>query len=949
MNRAKPKPPRAPPTPTPVAPSAAYIASTVDTYMAGIEAAQSPPPPPPRAKQKHKLRAAGAAAANGAQSPRKGNVCCNPFCGAKLSSAFAKFCARKSHCQLYRGLLLHCESFATEQERAVDVALEKLRATKRRKLSRSTSESESAAPSPVGAAAGAAAAKAAANDAFSIPKRKVPTSSPASAPSPAASKGAATTEGDTARRKLAKVQAAAAAEASGRGQTSSAAPAAAPADASSAPETPGGKKRRLSVALGASESGGSAPSSGASALAAPVRPPTPVGKVGGIEVIPLGAGRHATSFAGGSRYVQSGNRLATSEDLRAINPLSRPPPPPPTVSKPPTPMEAVAAALPPRNSSSSVDPRVPYRAPAWVDPRRVDAGGAGRSHPVVPRFEATPLSSPVLAQDGQASSGAASSAAARGRRISASEYLNSRKPQDPRLRPPQPHGGDPLGAVPPPGPSATLRRASSDLSTVARSAFSNGAPRTLSRTVSELSGQIGRSEASFRDPDLGFSRPTSSEYAASSGSRSASVPYNEPSFGRPPPPASSSSYEAAAYSRWEYDPREVSYRSDRAYSPERYHEYSYEPEYHRSSSSYTQERPEWQRRSEEPPRASYREQVPPPAAVVPPRAKDDYNERVGPQLRQQQQPPAALPQRSQQQLQAHSSVQRDASMLPEIPPVAFSSHDWFIVNLLSRVASFFPKALAPVLNKTKKPRKMRFYLDYADRVKELSGSRFSVDVTDGKGVVSLAGREWLSLKGSSTVKLYVEILETLLDQGNAWRKLVEDSHRVYGNGVKRLGDRADRSTAFVRLWQGMKYNAWDKFPTERQVTYFRGDTRHHWTFCVGNVEIGSGSHEEKREAYRLAAADAMRFLLSLEILSDNQNGSASGTIEIVDNPEMTVSRARDSSFGSDADGAFSPADRSAGDDDMDISDGDDARPPHRPPSASFDAMDLLRNGLPTHR
>lgn len=306
----------------------------------------------------------------------------------------------------------------------------------------------------------------------------------------------------------------------------------------------------------------------------------------------------------------------------------------------------------------------------------------------------------------------------------------------------------------------------------------------------------------------------------------------------------------------------------------------------------------------------------------------------------------------------------------------FSSHDRFIVNLLSRFASFYPKALAPVLNKTKKPRKMRFYLDYVERVKVLSGSRFDVRVADGKGIVSLAGREWLSLKGTSTVDLYIQILETLLDQSTAWRKLVEDSHRVYGNSVKRLGDRADRSTAFIRMWHGMKYNVWDKFPTERVVTYFRGDTRHHWTFCVGTVELGSGSHEEKREAFRLATENSMRFLLSLEILSDSQKyvdererdreqtdrrgpqesdqhraagnsdrasrdsnrprtssgmqasrqpvSAASGAVvEIVDAPETTLSRARDGSFGSDADGAFSPGGRSVSDEDMDISEGDD--------------------------
>lgn len=911
--------------------------------MANIEAAQSPPPP--RAKQKRKLQPPGAHA----PSPR-GNVCRNPFCGATLSSAFAKFCARKAHCQLYRGLLLQCESVAssstgaTARERAVDVALEKLRATKRRKLARSTSESERAPSSSASAAATSSATRRVTHEQFSIPKRKVP----AGVFPVVVGSRATGSEGDKVRQRFEKVQAAAVA--SEGTASSSLTPVAVAADTPSASETTGsgGKKRRLAGAVGTS----GASDSGGLAKTAPVtpsssRPPTPVGKTGGIEVIPLGAGRHATSFAGGSRYVQSGNRMASNADLRANNPLSRPPSvsiPPPL---PPTLDPVVAAALPPPRSSS-VDTRLPYRAPVWVDARRAEAGGAGRTYPVVGlRNEATPSSSPVLAHDSHAAASAAWPV--RGRRISASEYLSSRsRPQDPRVRPTE-ASGDPLGAVGP-SSSATLRRAASDLSSVPASAFPNNAPRTLSRSLSEWSGQLGRSDASFRGAEPGFARP-SAEHAAASGSRSTSVPSSDPFLNRPP-----SAYEAPAYSRREYDPRDVSYRSERpppsrAYLPERYHEFAYEPEFHRpSSSSYpTQERPEWQRRSEDPPRPSYREPVPSTsaAAAIPSRAKADYNDRAAPQPQPQPQPQPPAP----------SSAN---AMLPEIVPVAFSSHDRFIRNLLSRIASFFPTALAPVLNKTKKPRKMRFYTDYAKRVEELSGSRLKVDVVDGKGRVSLAGREWLLLKGSSTVALYVQVLETLLDQGNAWRKLVEDSHRVYANAVKRSSDSAVRSTAFIRLWQGMKYNQWDnKFQTERQVTYFRGDTRHHWTFCVGNVEIGSGSHEEKREAFQLAAADAMQFLLSLEILSDSQKyayerdrdrererdrdrererdeqtdgrnargrsqgAGASETIEIVDDPEATMSRPRGSSFDSDVDGAFSPADRNAGDDDMDISDSDD--------------------------
>uniref|UniRef100_K3X4H9 DRBM domain-containing protein n=1 Tax=Globisporangium ultimum (strain ATCC 200006 / CBS 805.95 / DAOM BR144) TaxID=431595 RepID=K3X4H9_GLOUD len=63
----------------------------------------------------------------------------------------------------------------------------------------------------------------------------------------------------------------------------------------------------------------------------------------------------------------------------------------------------------------------------------------------------------------------------------------------------------------------------------------------------------------------------------------------------------------------------------------------------------------------------------------------------------------------------------------------------------------------------------------------------------------------------------------------------------------------------MRMWQGMKHTNANEFTTERQANYFRGAKRHHWSFIVGNVEIGSGSHEEKKEAFRLAADDAMRY------------------------------------------------------------------------------------------
>ncbi|EEY58165.1 uncharacterized protein PITG_00788 [Phytophthora infestans T30-4] len=76
------------------------------------------------------------------------------------------------------------------------------------------------------------------------------------------------------------------------------------------------------------------------------------------------------------------------------------------------------------------------------------------------------------------------------------------------------------------------------------------------------------------------------------------------------------------------------------------------------------------------------------------------------------------------------------------------------------------------------------------------------------------------------------------------------------------GSQANESYTFLRAWNDLK-NPGNYISLPRQANYFCGARLHHWNFVVGKVEIGSGSHEEKREAFRLATVSALDFLLSI--------------------------------------------------------------------------------------
>ncbi|KAL7678427.1 hypothetical protein Plhal304r1_c133g0176761 [Plasmopara halstedii] len=66
----------------------------------------------------------------------------------------------------------------------------------------------------------------------------------------------------------------------------------------------------------------------------------------------------------------------------------------------------------------------------------------------------------------------------------------------------------------------------------------------------------------------------------------------------------------------------------------------------------------------------------------------------------------------------------------------------------------------------------------------------------------------------------------------------------------KYGDRADQSYIFLRAWNELKALLVNS--RFQQANFFCGSRLHHWNFVVGLVEIGSGSHEDKRQAFRLA-------------------------------------------------------------------------------------------------
>ncbi|RLN65001.1 hypothetical protein BBJ28_00010897 [Nothophytophthora sp. Chile5] len=208
----------------------------------------------------------------------------------------------------------------------------------------------------------------------------------------------------------------------------------------------------------------------------------------------------------------------------------------------------------------------------------------------------------------------------------------------------------------------------------------------------------------------------------------------------------------------------------------------------------------------------------------------------------------------------------------EIEQATFSYHESFLVHMLSTFIQKLPHALEAVFNATKKPRKMNWYIKYTERIERICEPYVRVKVENTKAVVTVRDREWLALEGSSTVTLYTDVIKSLLAEAVSWRGLKDEAEKALEQFRGRF-DNVNMSFVFLRAWNALKHQR-EYMSLPRQANYFRGDRLHHWNFVVGKVEIGSGSHEENREAFRLATVKALDFLLNL---SSDRYGSRSAS------------------------------------------------------------------------
>ncbi|KAF1794721.1 hypothetical protein GQ600_24259 [Phytophthora cactorum] len=114
--------------------------------------------------------------------------------------------------------------------------------------------------------------------------------------------------------------------------------------------------------------------------------------------------------------------------------------------------------------------------------------------------------------------------------------------------------------------------------------------------------------------------------------------------------------------------------------------------------------------------------------------------------------------------------------------------------------------------------------------------------------------------------------------------------KVPRNLSKPAGDDVDLADVFLRAWNNIKDRTIE-FSLPRGTHYFCGAWFHHWSFNVGKIEIGSGSHEDKREAFRLAAASAAGFYLDWMTVETSTGGVRHCETPL--RPVMTVNFALD--------------------------------------------------------
>jgi hypothetical protein len=775
------------------------------------------------------------------------HVCGNPFCKAALANRYARFCEDKPLCQRYRALKLQCQANAQAEEDEEDT--QPLSHVVRRRRQRGEEKEKS-------------------KETFAIPRRKKAEGKrrldlSAAAPSEESSSSSPRQKSSKRLRRARSADEAAVpsnASSTQRAEVSSAEevgsvvkhkkkrrdPRASEVESDGSAAAAAGasktKKRRLNRHASADDaltrSASSSPVSAASDAATwtiprarPGRTTTAAQEIRknmSVGLVPLGVASQS-STTGGGRYVQNGNRSA-AQALRPPNPRPRPP----TLSKFTSP--AAARRPPATTPTASTRPVQPTQSTAPAPPQpQVQAQlpplAPAMSRPIEPARAVTPLSSPVKRPVVASATSTTATTATRSsgpQRISASDYMKKKKGDHER----QPgHSRDRSSR------SSSLERSSSftdahDFGLPPAPAYPPGPPGYHRSDSAPLPVPSYRESRPIIDPRRQYAeadgRPKRPSYDVD-GSR---MEYRDRSEGRNEPMLN----DRPAPEQWETR----NFPPPRDRYPPRPHEsssfatdgvpYEYAPDPHLSPASSPREQPYW--------RKTPREELPLPPAPRAPSPRRDGLDRPSTDRRA-----------------AHDEFDED--------PPSFSYHEEFLPRLLSIFIHKLPQALEAVFNVTKKPRKMNWYLKYCERIERLCQPYdLRIKIEGQQAIVTVRGREWLTLRGTSTVTLYKEIITGLRAEAMTWLQMFEEMEKALAHYQGMYGSKANESYSFLRAWNELKAPG-NYITLERQTNYFCGARLHHWNFVVGKVEIGSGSHEEKREAFRLATLSALDFLLSV--------------------------------------------------------------------------------------
>lgn len=220
----------------------------------------------------------------------------------------------------------------------------------------------------------------------------------------------------------------------------------------------------------------------------------------------------------------------------------------------------------------------------------------------------------------------------------------------------------------------------------------------------------------------------------------------------------------------------------------------------------------------------------------------------------------------------------------KLPSFIYSRRHHFIYSLLVVFADVLSSRFAAVKHVTKKPRKLKFYLEYIRRAEHLCRQfHLKVILERNQALVTIRDRKWMCIEGGNTVTLYKQVLERLLSQSEMWQSVINETSLVMRNIRRNEPYSIYLAVAFQQLWKRLPTLA--SIAGDRHVWYYHG-LLHHWVFTIDNVEIGSGSHVDQHEAYSEACADSMSFLLDI-LASRTQNVVSRDSMHNNYNPKIS--------------------------------------------------------------